>query len=339
MSTKRWMFAALLCLAAIPVFAEGELPSWNDGPTKQAILNFIDQATKENSPTFIPVDERIVVFDTEGTLWAEQPLYIQFAFAMDRVKEMSPQHPEWKVTTPFNYMLSGDIKSLLSTDFEKDLTAIIAELHAGMTTDEYETIVKNWLRNARHPQTGRLYTSMYYQPMLELMNYMRSRGFKALAVSPGGNEFSRFFAEATYGLPREQVMGSQNKVQFEMRNGEPVLIKTNEMVLVSHKEGKVQSIFLRTGRQPIAAFGNSDGDQQMLQWASIKPSRAWSTGNKAPRLAVLIHHDDGRREWAYDKNSKIGTQETVLTEARKRKWVVVSMKNDWKTIYPDEKDR
>jgi phosphoserine phosphatase len=333
MPMKRWLLAGILFLVAGPVFSD-PLESWNEGPAKQSILNFINQATQENSASYIPVDQRIVVFDNDGTLWAEMPMYVQFMFAMDRVKAMAPQHPEWKVTVPFNYLLNGDIKSFLDTDMEKNLTAILADLSNGLTTEEYETMVKNWLRTARHPQTGRPYTSMVYQPMLELMTYMRTRGFKTFIVALGGVEFLRSFAEEAYGVPREQVIGSSTKVRFEMRNGEPVLVKTNEIQTISHKEGKVLGIWLRTGRQPIAAFGNSDGDQQMLEWASIKPRQAWSRGDKSPRLAVLIHHDDAKREWAYDRKSKVGMLDKALDEAKERSWVVVSMKDDWKTIYP-----
>jgi phosphoglycolate phosphatase-like HAD superfamily hydrolase len=297
-------------------------------------LNFIDQATQENSASYIPVDQRIVAFDNDGTLWAEQPMYVQFMFAMDRVKVLAPQHPEWKVTEPFNHLLSGDIKSFLNTDIEKTITAVVAQLHSGMTTDEYDAIVKDWLRTARHPATGRPYTAMVYQPMLELLTYMRTRGFKVFIVSLGGIDFLRTFAEQTYGIPREQIIGSTNKLKFELRDGEPVLVKTDEMQLVSHKEGKVLGIYVRTGRQPIAAFGNSDGDQQMLEWATIKPRRAWSRGDKSPRLGVLIHHDDAKREWAYDRKSKVGMLDKALDEAKERGWAVVSMQNDWKTIYP-----
>jgi phosphoglycolate phosphatase-like HAD superfamily hydrolase len=311
-------------MATAPVaHAAGELPSWNDGQAKQAITAFVAKVTKPGTPDFVPVAERIAVFDNDGTLWAEQPLYFQFLFAIDRVKALSPQHPEWKDKEPFASLLRGDLKAAL-TGGEHAMMEIMGVTHSNLTTEEFESIVKNWLTTAKHPKTGRPYTQMVYQPMLELLEYLRANGFKTFIVSGGGIEFMRAFAEKTYGIPPEQVIGSSGKLKFEMRNGKPVLVKLPQVDFVDDKEGKPVGIQKFIGRRPIAAFGNSDGDLQMLQW---------TTAGSGPRFALYVRHTDAEREWAYDRQSSIGRLDKGLTEAQAKGWTVVSMKDDWKTIF------
>ena len=303
------------------------LPSWNAGQTRQSILDFVTKVTRQGSPDFVPPAERIATFDNDGTLWAEQPMYFQFLFAMDRVKALAPQHPEWKAKEPFKSLLAGDVKGALAGG-ERALLAIVMAAHSGMTTDEFEGIVSSWLASARHPSTGRLYAEMVYQPMLELLAYLRANGFKTFIVSGGGIDFMRAFAEKVYGIPPEQVIGSTGKVRFEPRDGRPVLLKLPELDFVDDKDGKPIAIHRQIGRRPIAAFGNSDGDLQMLEWTAA--------GSSA-RLSAFIHHTDAEREWAYDRTSAIGRFDKGLDEAKTRGWTVVDMKADWKVIYPFQK--
>ncbi len=307
--------------------AQDPLPSWNATAAKTAIVTFVEKVTKEGSTDFVPPNERIATFDNDGTLWAEQPLYFQFLFALDRVKAIAPQHPEWKTEEPFASLLKGDLKGALAGG-EKAMLAIVAATHAGMTTDEFEKIVKDWIATAKHPKTGHLYTEMVYQPMIELLGYLRANGFKTFIVSGGGVEFMRAFAEKTYGIPPEQVIGSCGKLKLEMRDGNPVLVKLAAIDFIDDKEGKPVGIQSRIGRRPIAAFGNSDGDTQMLEW---------TTTGAGARFGLLIHHTDGKREWAYDRKSPIGQLDKALDEAGRRGWTVVDMKNDWKTIFAFEK--
>jgi phosphoglycolate phosphatase-like HAD superfamily hydrolase len=314
---------ALLTLAA-PVHAADPLPSWNDTAPKKAIIAFVEKITKPGSPDFVPVSERIATFDNDGTLWAEQPMYFQFQFALDRVKALAPQHPEWKTQEPFNHLIAGDMKAFMAGG-EKSLMAAMVAAHSGITTEEFEKIVKDWFATAKHPKTGKLYTEMVYQPMLELLAYLRANGFKTFIVSGGGVEFMRAFAEKTYGIPPEQVIGSQGKLKFELRDTKPVLVKLPEAQFVDDKEGKPIGIQTFLGRRPIAAFGNSDGDLQMLQW---------TTAGNGPRFALIVHHTDAEREWAYDRKSHIGTLDKAWDEANSKGWTVVSMKDDWKTIFP-----
>ena len=283
--------------------------------------------TKEGSPDFVPLAERIATFDNDGTLWAEQPLYFQFLFAIDRVKALAPQHPEWKEKEPFKFLLAGDVKGALAGG-EHALLEIVAATHSSMTTEEFERIVKDWLATAKHPKTGRLYTEMVYQPMLELLAYLRANGFKTFIVSGGGIEFMRAFAEKVYGIPPEQVIGSSGKLKFELRDGKPVLVKLPEIDFIDDKAGKPVAIQKHIGRRPIAAFGNSDGDLQMLQWTAA---------GSGPRFCLYVHHTDAEREWAYDRKSSIGRLDKGLDEAKARGWTVVSMKDDWQSIYPPEK--
>ena len=322
-----WGNLALLAASLISLDvgrAADPLPSWNDTAPKRAIIRFVEQVTREGSPNFVPPAERIATFDNDGTLWAEQPLYVQLRFALDRVKLLAPRHPEWSNKEPF--------KRLLTTSREKQVPVTEAELmeimlatHAGMTTDEFSRIVADWIATARHPQTGRLYTEMVYQPMLELMAHLRTNGFKTFIVSGGGIEFMRPWSQRVYGIPPEQVIGSSFKTKFELRDGQPVLVRLPEVNFIDDKEGKPVGIQAHIGRRPLAAFGNSDGDLPMLQWTAV------GTG---PRFCLLVHHTDAAREWAYDRKSSFGRLDQGLTEAAQKGWTVVSMKDDWQVIYP-----
>jgi hypothetical protein len=319
------LLAAALALGATVARAADPLPSWNDGPTKAAIVAFVDKVTKPGSPDFVPEPERIATFDNDGTLWAEQPMYVQLFFALDRVKALAPQHPEWKSTQPFKAALEGDMKSLASSG-EKGLVTLVMATHAGMTTTEFAKIVRDWIATARHPTTHRLYTQMVYQPMLELLAYLRANGFKTFIVSGGGIEFMRPWTDEVYGVPPEQVVGSSIRTKYELRAGKPVLVRLPEINFIDDKDGKPVGINQYIGRRPIAAFGNSDGDLQMLQWTSA--------GDGA-RFALYVHHTDGEREWAYDRKSHFGRLDKGLDEAKARGWTVVDMKKDWKVIFPN----
>jgi phosphoglycolate phosphatase-like HAD superfamily hydrolase len=301
------------------------LPSWCEGAAKSAILDFVARVTTADSPDYVKPEERIATFDNDGTLWAEQPYYIQLAFALDQIKARAPQHPEWQSREPFKSALAGDAKSIL-TGGERALLEIVAATHFGMTTEEFEAEVRAWLTTARHPATNRPYTEMVFQPMLELLTCLRASGFKTFIVSGGGVEFMRTFAERTYGVPPEQVVGSSGKLKFEMRDGKPILIKLSEVDFINDNVGKPVAIQQHIGRRPIAAFGNSDGDLEMLQW---------TTAGEGARLALLVHHTDGIREWAYD-HSYFGRLDKALEEANTNRWVVADMKNDWQRVFPFE---
>jgi len=317
-----------LALAATVAQADDPLPSWNDTAPKKAIVAFVERVTKEGSSDFVPPNERIATFDNDGTLWAEQPLYFQFLFAIDRVKALAPQHPEWKTKEPFASLLKGDTKTAL-TGGEHAFLEIVAATHSNLTTEEFDRIVKEWLATAKHAKTGRLYTEMVYQPMLELLAYLRANGFKTFIVSGGGVEFMRTFADKIYGIPPEQVVGSTGKLKFDLRDGTPVLVKLPEVQFIDDKDGKPVGIQMNIGHRPIAAFGNSDGDLQMLQWAAA---------GSGARFCLYVHHTDAEREWAYDRNSSIGRLDKGLDEAKAKGWTVVSMKDDWKTIFPTSKN-
>jgi hypothetical protein len=319
--------AALFVVPAAPQALAQDLASWNDGPAKAAILDFVTRVTTEGGPDFVPVPERIATFDNDGTLWSEQPLYFQFIFTLDRVKALAPQHPEWQTEEPFRSALANDAKGVLAGG-EAGLAKLMGATHAGMTTEEFSAIVKDWLATARHPKLKRPYTELVYQPMIELLAYLRANGFKTYIVSGGGMEFMRVFSERVYGVPPEQVIGSSGKLKFEMRDGVPVLMRLPVIDFVDDKQGKPVGIQKFIGRRPIAAFGNSDGDLQMLQW---------TTAGDGPRFALIVHHTDADREWAYDRKSGIGRLDKALDEAKARGWTVVSMKDDWKTIYPPQK--
>jgi phosphoglycolate phosphatase-like HAD superfamily hydrolase len=290
-------------------------------------MAFVEKVTKEGSPDFVPVPERIAVFDNDGTLWAEQPMYFQAFFVFDRIKALAPQHPEWKDKEPFASVLKGDVKSALAGG-DRALMEMVMATHTGMTSEEFAKIVKDWIATAKHPMTKRPYTEMVYQPMLELLAYLRANGFKTFIVSGGGIEFMRPWTENVYGIPPEQVIGSSGKTKFELRDGKPVLVRLPELNFVDDKGGKPVGINQHIGRRPIAAFGNSDGDLQMLQWTAA------GTG---ARFCLYVHHNDAAREWAYDRQSHIGTLDKGLDEANARGWTVVSMKDDWKTVFPGEK--
>ncbi len=307
--------------------ATDPLPSWNDGPAKQSIISFVEQVSDPNSKSFVKPEERIATFDNDGTLWAEQPLYVQLAFAMDRVKELAPAHPEWKIQQPFKSVLENDYKTLAASG-HKGLLELMMATHAGMTTAEFEEIVKEWLKTAKHPRFNRPYTELVYQPMLELLSYLRANGFKTYIVSGGGIEFMRPWTEQVYGIPPEQVVGSSIKTKFEMRDGKPVLVRIAEVDFIDDKEGKPVGINSHIGRRPIAAFGNSDGDLQMLQWTQA---------GEGPSFMLLVHHTDAKGEWAYDRKSKIGHLDKALDQAQKDGWTVVDMKKDWRTIFPGDK--
>lgn len=329
-ASRTWTAFALFvwCLPnAVVIAADKILPSWNDGPARQAILKFVAATTTAGSPDYVPEPERIATFDNDGTLWAEQPMYFQLLFALDRVKALAPQHPEWKEQEPFAALLKGDTQAALAGG-EKAIVEILMVTHAGMTTEDFEQIVRDWFATARHPTTGRPYTEMVYQPMLELLAYLRANGFKTFIVSGGGIEFMRVFAEQVYGVPPEQVVGSSIKTKFELRDGNPVLIRLPEVDFIDDKAGKPVGINSHIGRRPIAAFGNSDGDLQMLQWTAAGPGA---------RFCLFVHHTDADREWAYDRKSHIGQLDKGLDEARSRGWTVVDMKSDWKVIYPPQK--
>jgi phosphoglycolate phosphatase-like HAD superfamily hydrolase len=316
---------ALVSLTATQ--AQDPLPSWNDGAAKKSITEFVERVTKEGSPDFVPPEERIATFDNDGTLWCEQPMYFQLLFALDRVKALAPQHPEWKTKEPFASLLKGDVKAALAGG-ERAMLEIIVATHAGMTTAEFEQIVKEWIATAKHPKFKRPYTDCVYQPMIELLAYLRVNGFKTFIVSGGGIEFMRPWTEKVYGIPPEQVVGSSIKTKYEWRDGKPVLMRLPEMNFIDDKTGKPVGINSHIGRRPIAAFGNSDGDQQMLEWTQA---------GSGARLMMLVHHDDAVREFAYGAESKIGTfSDALMAEAKKNAWTVISMKNDWKVIFPFE---
>ena len=319
--------AVELAFIATVALAQDQLSSWNGGPTKQTIVDFVARVTKEGSPDFVPVPERIATFDNDGTLWAEQPMYFQFFFALHRVKALAPQHPEWKTKEPFASLLKGNVKGELK-EGERAMLEIVMATHAGMTTEEFEKIVKDWVASAKHPKTKRPYTEMVYQPMLELLAYLRANGFKTFIVSGGGVEFMRPWTEKVYGISPEQVIGSSVKTKFEMRDGKPVLVRLPEINFIDDKVGKPVGIHQHIGRRPIAAFGNSEGDREMLEWTQAAGGA---------RLMMLVHHDDAVREFAYGTESKIGTfSDALMTEAKKNGWTVISMKNDWKVVFPFE---
>jgi phosphoglycolate phosphatase-like HAD superfamily hydrolase len=304
--------------------AADPLPSWNEGAAKQSIVDFVEATTKKHSTDFVPETERIAVFDNDGTLWAEQPMYFQAFFIFDRIKALAPEHPEWQTKEPFASVLRGDMKAALAGG-EHALMEMAMATHAGMTTEQFDAIVRDWVASARHPKSGRPYTEMVYQPMLELLAYLRANGFKTFIVSGGGIEFMRPWTEAVYGIPPEQVIGSSIKTKFEMQDGKPVLVRLPELNFIDDKEGKPVGINQHIGRRPILASGNSDGDLQMLQW---------TMAGDGTRFAMYLHHDDAAREWAYDHPSSIGQLEKGLVEAKANGWTVVSMKSDWKTVFP-----
>jgi len=325
--TDHLLVAALACaLTFTSARAADPLPSWNEGKSKQSITAFVEKVSKEASVDFVPVAERIAAFDNDGCLWAEQPMYFQFFFALDRIKILAPQHPEWKDKEPFASLLKGDLKAALAGG-EAALVQIVMATHAGLTTEEFEKAVTDWMASAKHPKTGKPFTEMVYQPMVELLAYLRANGFKTFIVSGGGIEFMRPWTEKVYGIPPEQVIGTSGRLKYELRDGKPVLVKLPEIAHNDDKDGKPVGIQRHIGRRPIMAFGNSDGDLQMLQWTAA---------GAGPRFCLYVHHDDAVREWAYDRESHIGKLDKGLEEAAAKNWTVVSMKGDWKNIFPPE---
>jgi phosphoserine phosphatase len=326
--------AFMLCMGLLVATSAharaNQLPSWNDGPARKAIVEFVKSTTDKSSPNYVAPDERVATFDNDGTLWSEQPMYVQGLFALDRVKVLGPQHPEWKTQEPFASVLKGDLKAALAGG-DKALLEIVMATHAGMTTEEFQKIVKDWIATARNPVTRRPVLEMVYQPMVELLAYLRANGYKTFIVSGGGIEFMRPWAERVYGVPPEQVVGSSIKTRFEMQDGKAVLVRLAELNFIDDKDGKPVGINQHIGRRPVAAFGNSDGDRQMLEYA---------TTGSGLRFGMLVLHDDKAREFAYGPanglpDNHVGTfSQSLYDEARQRGWIVISMKSDWKRIFP-----
>lgn len=318
--------AALAALAVGCAAHADPLPSWRADGAQARIVAFVEAATDPASPAFIPEAERIAVFDNDGTLWAEQPAYFQLLFAIDRVRALAPEHPEWATTEPFRSVLAGDIEALAAQG-EHAILEVVMATHAGMTTDEFAAVVRAWLDTARHPTTGRPYSEMTYTPMVELLGYLRASGFQTWIVSGGGVEFMRVFAEAVYGVPPQQTIGSSIRTTFEMRDGEPVIVRLPEIDFIDDKAGKPVGIHKFIGRRPVFAAGNSDGDLQMLQWTDA-PGDA--------DFCLIIHHTDGEREWAYDRESHIGRLDAALDEANRRGWLVVDIAQEWEVVFAED---
>lgn len=322
-----WLASVVaLAIAGAAVGAE-PLSSWNDGAAKQGIVAFVNAVTQKGGKDFVPESERIAAFDNDGTLWSEQPIYVQFAFMLDQLRAATPKHPEWKNSAAFNALMAQDKKALAEIG-QKPVLELLVTANSGMTVGEYDQSIRNWLRNARHPQLKRPYTELVYAPMQELLAYLRASGFKTFIVSGGSVEFMRPWAEQAYGIPPEQIIGSQQDVSFAMRDGKPVLTRAPRIVFVDDGPGKPVGIYRQIGRRPIAAFGNSDGDLQMLQVVAAGEGR---------RLMLIVHHDDAEREFAYDRQSHIGKLDKAWDEAQAGNWIVVSMKSDWKRIFAFQK--
>ncbi|MFZ3283769.1 HAD family hydrolase [Pseudomonas sp.] len=319
---------ALLFALALPLLAHASepLPSWNEGPAKKSIIEFVQAVTDQSSKDFVKPAERIAVFDNDGTLWSEQPAYFELLFAFDEVKRTAPQHPEWKTTQPFKAVLENDHKALAASGME-GLLKIVGATHTGMTTEAFDDYAKTWLSQARHPKTGKPYTEMIFQPMLEMLDYLRSQDFKTYIVSGGDTAFMRAFAEKVYGIPPEQVIGTTFITSFQFKDGKASIVRTPKLAHNDDGPGKPESIDAVIGRRPILAFGNSDGDLQMLQWTAAGSGK---------RLMGLVHHTDAKREWAYDRKSDIGRLDKALDEASSRGWIVVDMASEWRRIYPFE---
>ncbi|WP_417856206.1 HAD family hydrolase [Xanthomarina gelatinilytica] len=304
------------------------LPSWNEGKTKAAIIDYIKDVTNKESANFIPEIDRIATFDNDGNLWSEQPAYFQLFFAMDRVKELAKDHPEWQNKQPFKAVLENDMKTLIASG-EKGIMELIMATHAGITTDEFELLVKNWLETAQHPRFNKPYNQLIYQPMLELLDYLRTNDFKTFIVSGGGIEFMRPWVEEAYGIPKDQVVGSSIATEYDYNNGAPVIRRLSKIDFIDDKAGKPVGINKFIGRKPVFASGNSDGDLQMMQWTDSNPYKSFQ---------LYLHHTDADREWAYDRESHIGQFNKGLDEALEKGWTIIDMKNDWKTIYPFQKE-
>ena len=328
------VFTAVLAASVGAQFAraaEDPLPSWNDGEHKRAIIQFVEKVTNEGGPDYVAPELRIATFDNDGTLWCEKPMYFQELFAFDRIKELASEHPEWKDKEPYKFVIDGDLKALANQG-EKSLLEIISSTHAGMTVEEFHKIVREWMHSARHPRFHRPYDQCIYQPMVELLEYLRANEFKTFIVSGGGVEFMRPWVEKAYGIPPQQVVGSSGVVKYEWSDGKPALLKEPKVNFIDDGPGKPVGINQYIGRHPILAFGNSDGDLEMLQWTTKGPD----SGPK-PRIGLIVHPTDAVREYAYDPHSSVGRLDKALDAAPKQGWVVVSMKDDWKTIFPAER--
>lgn len=331
MGWKR-VFAHIACIAGLlsilgtPAFCD-PLASWNDGPAKQAIEAFVNRVTDRQGKDFVPPEQRIAVFDNDGTLWVEQPMYTQLAFALDRLRELAPSHPEWRDDPTLKAAIDGDLKTLAASG-EKGLMQLVMVTHAGMTPEEFQQTVTEWLAEARHPRFKKAYTDLVYQPMLELLAYLRENGFTSYIVSGGGIEFMRPWSEKVYDIPPAQVVGSSIKTRFEVVDGKPMLIRLPDINFIDDGAGKPVGINQHIGQRPIAAFGNSDGDLQMLQW---------TTAGDGARLGMIVHHTDAEREYAYDRASSFGRLDKAMDMAPAEGWVLIDMKNDWKRIFPDVK--
>jgi phosphoserine phosphatase len=319
--------ATLTVAFAARAQASDPLPSWNEGAAKARIVAFVQAVTDATGKDHVAAADRVAVFDNDGTLWSEQPAYFQLLFAIDRVKALAPQHPGWKTKQPFKAALEGDMKALAASG-EKGLIELVMATHAGNTPEEFQKVVRDWLATARHPKFKRPFTELVYQPMLELLDYLRANGFKTYIVSGGGIEFVRAWSQEVYGIPPEQVIGSSIRTKYEVRNGVPTLVRLPEINFIDDKAGKPVGINQHIGRRPIAAFGNSDGDFQMLEWVTAGPG---------PRLGLMLHHDDVEREFAYDRKSHIGRLDRGLDEGPRRGWTIASIRNDWKAVYPPKR--
>lgn len=341
---RRFILAVAIISVCVPCLharVSGDpLPSWNDCPAKAAIIAFVEKTTKKSSPDYVPPELRIATFDNDGTLWCEKPMYFQELFAFDRIKEIAKQHPEWKDQEPYKFVLNGDLKAI-AAEGEKSLLEIVASTHAGMTVEEFHDIVRNWMHTARHPRFDRPYDQCTYQPMHEVLSYLRANSFKTFIVSGGGIEFMRPWAEGAYGIPPEQIVGSSGVVKYEWNDGKPMLVKQPKVEFIDDGPGKPVGINRFIGRHPIFAFGNSDGDLQMLQWTTKGPEshslKKSEPGRPQLRLGLIVHHTDAVREYAYDRDSSVGRLDKALDAAPKEGWIVVDMKNDWKVIFPPEK--
>ena len=320
------VLAALACLLVSPLsIADSHLPSWNDSDSRNAIVSFVERTTTLGSDDYVPAAERIAVFDNDGTLWAEQPAYFQLLYMFDRVKELAPEHPEWTDEEPFASVLKGDYKNALAGGTPAILQIAMAT-HGNIAADEFAAVISDWVAEARHPTSGRPYTEMIYQPMLEVLKYLRANGYKTYIVSGGGIDFMRPWTERVYGIPPEQVVGSSVKAEYKVIDGNPTVVKQPDLNFIDDKEGKPVAIHQHIGRRPTMAFGNSDGDFQMLEW---------TTAGEGPRLGVLVHHTDAEREWAYDRDSHIGKLVRGLDEGTERGWIIIDMKNDWQQVFAD----
>ncbi len=335
MKKKKWLLHRVSLLVSIVVLmvslvssaTAGEhdpLPSWNDGIVKQAVVDFVQRVTDKNNRDFVPSDRRIAVFDNDGTLWSEKPLYFEIFFVFDQIRALAPAHPEWKTQQPYKDILENNLKGLATFD-EYSLMKVVMGIHQGKTTDEFDMIVRNWIDTARHPHLKRPYTDLVYQPMLEVLRYLRDRGFKTFIASGGNTDFMRPWVTKAYGIPPEQVVGSSSQIKYELRHGIPVLIRLPNIHFIDDGEGKPVGIHKFIGRRPLVAFGNSDGDLPMLQWTAA---------GEGARLMLIVHHTDAEREWAYDRDSFVGRLNKGLDEADKRGWLIIDMKRDWKVIYP-----